>query len=108
MNQIKLTFGIGYFALNDNKYPKGLYIVSPQGNKLNITNVFTEKTISINLSQFVDSNNDPFATMDDLISQFNSAFNKGGDDGVGVVTLAEYNAIPDKGSLLYFIYAPEV
>lgn len=84
MKQIKLTFGTGYFKLNNTKYPKGNFIIDPQGNKINIINIFTDKSFSIDLEQFVDSEDNPFDSMDSLINAFDFSFSNGGSDGIGV------------------------
>lgn len=106
MATIKLTTGVGYFKLNESKFPKGQFVVEPFGtDEVQIKS--TSGGISINLkwAELVDSVDTPYASQEAVLTALNSAFNLGGGDGFGVMTLAEYNAIADKGEILYFIKA---
>lgn len=108
---IKITFGVGYFALNGAKYPKGHYLVQGDSDTLNIYSTDGNLVVSSKRENFVDSLDAPFATMNDLLAEFDSAFSLGGSDGFGVTRESNTvifdgnyvigNAAPRTGNLLF-------
>lgn len=115
MEEIEITSGTGYFALNGKRYPKGMYEVEPHNDKVYIYNMNNKLTRVADRSQFykvVEGSNVYFATMDLLMAEFDSAFKSQAGDGEGVTEResntvlfdADYvigNAAPRTGNILF-------
>jgi hypothetical protein len=73
MANYKVTFGTGYFAFNNDKYPKGQYSVHGGGNEI-IVKTIEGREVEVYKGTFTDASDQAYANVAAVLTALNAAF----------------------------------
>ena len=108
MEQLNITYGTGWFAINKRKFPSNHFVITPIGSTVIITHASGQEWLRGKFDQFRDHEGNGFDTISDLMSYLDDkAFNNGGGGGDGatniVLTQDEYDALTPDPNTTYDI-----